>query len=139
MMRSSDGSTRRSTTVRRLGREKNPSVSSADFPSSISRVATPSQLTVNGSAASAGGTSNRLVNSDMNGRPSLRRMTSPYGVKGLSSTPSSTSRCRTAAAMRTAPGESPWTQIDSTVMGMTEPSSALTRPDLTIVATRSAI
>ena len=42
-------------------------------------------------------------------------------------------------AICTAPGESPCTQTDSTVTGIVEPSTAATRPAVTIDATRSAI
>src|SRR5271167_2772095 len=79
MIRSNDGSTRFTATAARLGREKKPSVISADSPSLISSVATPSHVTVSGVPASADGTSNRLAKSSRDGRPSLRRMCSPYG------------------------------------------------------------
>src|SRR6202047_2811861 len=79
MIRSNDGPTRFTATAARLGREKKPSVISADSPSLISSVATPSHVTVSGVPASAGRTSNRLEKSSRKGRPSLRRMCSAYG------------------------------------------------------------
>ena len=56
-MRGSDGEMRRSATAARLGREKKPSVISADEPSSISSVVTPAHVTVSGESGAAAGTS----------------------------------------------------------------------------------
>ena len=49
----------------------------------------------------------------------------------------SATRSRTTVAICTTPGESPCTQTDSMLIGITDPSTAVTRP--TMVATRSAI
>ena len=54
-MRGSDGDNARATTVSRPGREKKPSVITADSPSSISSVVTPAHVTVSGDAAVAAG------------------------------------------------------------------------------------
>jgi hypothetical protein len=56
-MRGADGDNGRNTTSNKRGREKKPSVISADSPSSISRVVTPAQVTVSGAPGSADGTS----------------------------------------------------------------------------------
>src|SRR6202022_2527764 len=63
----------------------------------------------------------------------------PHQTNALISMPSAVRRSRTALAICTAPGESPWTHTDSTVIGMVDPSTAATRPAVTIDATRSAI
>ena len=54
-MRGTEGSSRPSPTDSRLGREKKPSVSSADEPSDTSMVVTPAQVTVSGESAPAAG------------------------------------------------------------------------------------
>ena len=56
-MRGGDGEIRRNPTLARLGREKKPSVISADAPSSISRVVTPAHVTVSAESGAAAGTS----------------------------------------------------------------------------------
>ena len=56
-MRDADGAIRPSPTVARLGREKKPSVITADAPSSMSSVVTPAQVTVSGASGDASGTS----------------------------------------------------------------------------------
>ena len=56
-MRGADGDSRRNPTSSRPGREKKPSVITADAPSSISSVVTPAQVTVNGASGPAVGAS----------------------------------------------------------------------------------
>ena len=56
-MRGADGDNDRSPTSARLGREKKPSVITADSPSSISSVVTPAQVTVSGAPSRAAGAS----------------------------------------------------------------------------------
>lgn len=56
-MRGSDGVSLRRPTLSRSGREKNPSVSTADVPSDTSRVLTPAHATVTGDCGVADGTS----------------------------------------------------------------------------------
>ena len=53
-MRGADGDNVRSPTSARLGREKKPSVITADSPSSISSVVTPAQVTVSGAPSGRG-------------------------------------------------------------------------------------
>ena len=59
-MRESDGVNRRSPTSSSVGREKKPSVSTAEVPSSTSSVDTPSQVIDSAVSGSASGTSKRL-------------------------------------------------------------------------------
>ena len=56
-MRGADGDNGRNPTSSRLGREKKPSVISAESPSSISSVVTPAHTTVSDALGSADGTS----------------------------------------------------------------------------------
>ena len=58
-MRGGDGLSRRVPTAESVGREKNPSVISADSPSSISNVVTPAHVTVSGDRGSATGWSKK--------------------------------------------------------------------------------
>jgi hypothetical protein len=60
-MRCGDGANRPCRSSVRLGREKNPSVISAEAPSSMYKVATPGHVTVNADSDPAAGTSNRSV------------------------------------------------------------------------------
>jgi hypothetical protein len=54
-MRGSDGDNARVPTASRPGLEKNPSVITADWPSSIRSVVTPAHVTVSGEVAVAAG------------------------------------------------------------------------------------
>ena len=56
-MRGADGDRDRNPTSARLGREKKPSVISADSPSSTSSVVTPIQVMVSGAPSAAAGAS----------------------------------------------------------------------------------
>ena len=58
-MRGADGDNARNPTSARLGREKKPSVISAESPSSISSVVTPTQVTVSGEPSCAAGASKK--------------------------------------------------------------------------------
>ena len=73
-MRDADGAIWPSPTAARPGREKKPSVISADVPSSISSVVTPAQVTVSGASAAAPGTSKCRVYFRRSGRPGLSRI-----------------------------------------------------------------
>jgi hypothetical protein len=59
--RAADGAMRPRPTAANPGREKKPSVISADEPSSTRRVVTPAQVTVSGASAAAPGTSKYAV------------------------------------------------------------------------------
>ena len=56
-MRGAEGDNGRNPTSERLGREKKPSVITADSPSSMSSVVTPAQVTVSGAPSDAAGAS----------------------------------------------------------------------------------
>jgi hypothetical protein len=73
-MRDDDDRSLRVPTSISGGREKKPSVSRADVPSSTSSVDTPIQVTVSGDSDIASGRSKCLRYFAISGRPSLRRI-----------------------------------------------------------------
>nr|WP_186813815.1 hypothetical protein [Aeromicrobium flavum] len=75
-IRSGTGAIRPTPTFSSDGREKNPSTTRAEAPSSNESVDTPAKVTP-GRPSAASGTSNRLAYGVRSGRPSFMRMQAP--------------------------------------------------------------